>query len=1113
MLPRLVEALRDLPVYHGLLPRLPAQRERLAVQGLAGSSGAVLVAALVEDQPQRAVLVVTRSPGRAEGWQADLNVLLDEAARFYPQREALGEEEPHYEIAGERAETVDAILAGRVRVVVTTVRATAERTALPAAVARGRFELTRGDRDRPADVVARLERLGYARVPSVTDVAQVAVRGGLVDVYGFGMASPARIEWWGDEVISIRAFDLDTQRSEREIERVTVLPVRADGRMAGWAVGDTELTVQPPNRPPAETLLDILPADTLVVVDEEAGPADVARVWDEAAHHVQVARRRGEDVPGREAVFVPPETWQAAWERLARLVVAPEADAHDFRLAPPEPIDRDMRRLLRVVRAGPTLVLCDNEGQLERLEEILSSRDDGTIRLPSTVTLGLGALQGGFVLPGLTVLTDHEVFRRARRIRRARRFRQALQTAASPLSPGDYVVHLEHGIGIYRGIETIDLGEGTTLEVAVIAYEGGDRLNVPLYRIDQLERYRAPDDGSDRPPPRLDRLGGTRWRRQREKTERAVRKMAAELIELYARRMVTAGFAFPADAPWQRELESAFLYEDTPDQRTATDEVKRDMERARPMDRLVVGDVGYGKTEVAVRAAFKAVQAGRQVAVLVPTTLLAEQHGRTFAERMADFPVRIEVLSRFRTAAEQAVVVSAVADGTADIVIGTHRLLSSDVLFRQLGLLVVDEEHRFGVRHKERLKALRLEVDVLTLTATPIPRTLHLALAGLRDLTLIETPPRDRSPVLTFIEPWDDGLLEEAIARELDRGGQVYFVHNRIETIGAVAERVSRLAPRARIAVAHGQMRERALDDAMRQFVAGEVDVLVSTMIVESGLDVPNANTMIVHNASQFGLAQLYQLRGRVGRGHRRAYCYLLVPDQLDPEAEERLRVLEHHTALGSGYRIALRDLELRGAGNLLGAEQSGYAHAVGIDTYLRWLGEAVRALRGDGAVALVPPDVTFEGAAHLPDAYVPDPDAKLDLYRRLARAVELDDISPFREEMRDRFGSLPAEAERLLLVAELRALGARLGLESILVRGDEARLAFRAGASPRLAALSTALDEVQFAADVRRAAPLALRLTRLGGLTMGPGLVRALRTALGERDAPATSAVASREP
>jgi transcription-repair coupling factor (superfamily II helicase) len=573
--------------------------------------------------------------------------------------------------------------------------------------------------------------------------------------------------------------------------------------------------------------------------------------------------------------------------------------------------------------------------------------------------------------------------------------------------------------------------------------------------------------------------------------------MATELLDLYARRGLASGFAFLPGTPWQRALESAFLYEDTPDQRRATDEVKRDMERARPMDRLLVGDVGYGKTEVAVRAAFKAVQSGKQVAVLVPTTILAEQHGRTFRERLADYPVRIEVLSRFRSPAETRRVLGELSRGEVDVVIGTHRLLSRDALFHELGLLIVDEEHRFGVRHKERLKALKLAVDVLTLTATPIPRTLHLSLAGLRDLTLLETPPKDRSPVLTFIEPWDDALLEEALARELDRGGQVYFVHNRIETIATIAQRVGALAPaRARTAVAHGQLKEQELDDVMSRFVRGEVDVLVSTMIVESGLDVPNANTMIVDRADQFGLAQLYQLRGRVGRSHRRAYCYLLAPDFVDPEAEERLRVLEHHTDLGSGYRIALRDLELRGAGNLLGGEQSGHAQAVGFDTYLRWLEETVRALKREGDQSPAksePPDVTLDQPAYLPDDYVGDDAAKLDLYRRLARVEQPCEIQAVREELRDRFGPLPAEAQRLLLVSELRALGAQVGLATVLVKGDEARLTFRGGAQPRMARLTAALDAVQFEAEVRRTVPLSLRLRRLGGEAVGPGLVRAL--------------------
>jgi len=1091
-----IDRLDALPATRALAEGLPASGARQGIAGLPGSSPAVLVAALARRLPQRVFVVVTPTPTDAERWLADLRTLTGTAV-LYPQREALGAEEPHFEIAGERVETLQLLLSGQARALVTTARAAAERTGVPAALRDMRLVLQAGSGKRDTgyvsltDAIGRLHDMGYERVPTVTEVAQFSVRGGILDVYGFGMAAPARLEWWGDDIESLRTFDLDTQRSGDAIERVTILPVRTEG-LASVPVGAQHAALQ------RQSLLDLLPSDALLVLEQESALGqEVERAWAEAAHHLEVARRLGEEPPAREALFVDPAAWRAQLVRFPRIALDPaDADAR-FPIAPPEPVDRDIKRLRQVVATEPpTVILCDNEGQLERLEELLAG---------DRATLAVGALDGGFVLPGLRVLTDHEIFRRARRLRRPRRYREATATAATrPLTTGDFVVHLEHGIGIYRGIQTIPVGaEGGTLEVAVVEYEGGSRLNVPLYRLDQLEPYRAAADG-DAPPPRLHRLGTTTWQRQRDKTRAAIRQMAIELLDLYARRQLAAGFAFPPDTPWQRELESAFLYEDTPDQRRASEEVKRDMERALPMDRLLVGDVGYGKTEVALRAAFKAVQAGKQVAVLVPTTILAEQHGRTFRERLADYPVRIEVLSRFRGPKDTKQVTRQLGTGEVDVVIGTHRLLSLDVGFRDLGLLIVDEEHRFGVRHKERLKALRLAVDVLTLTATPIPRTLHLSLAGLRDLTLLETPPKDRSPVLTFIEPWDDGLIEEALGRELDRAGQVYFVHNRIETIDTIAERVRALAPpRARIAVAHGKLKESDLDAVMSRFVRGEVDVLVSTMIVESGLDVPNANTMIVNRADQLGLAQLYQLRGRVGRSHRRAYCYLLVPDLVDAEAEERLRVLEHHTDLGSGYRIALRDLELRGAGNLLGAAQSGHAQAVGFDTYLRWLQETVDALKSGtgeaGKRTAAPPEVVLDLPAHLADAYVPDEAVKLELYRRLARAEAPSEIQAVREELRDRFGPLPDEAQRLLLVSELRALGARVGLEMVLVKGDEARLTFARDASPRLAALTAALDSVQFEAEVRRAVPLSLRLRRLGGEPIGSGLVRALTAVLAD--------------
>jgi transcription-repair coupling factor (superfamily II helicase) len=1077
--------------------RLPAPAQALRLAGLAGSSGAVMLAWLAERLPHRLFMVVAATPADAERWLADLNTLTRQPSALYPQREALGDDEPHYEIAGERAETIEALFRGRLRILVTTARATAEKTMVPATLARLRLEVTVGSRRPLTEVVGALERMGYRRVPVVTEVAEFSVRGGIVDLYGFGMAVPSRIEWWDDKISSIRAFDLTSQRSGDELATVTVLPI-GTGRDDGKTESESRPPVLPSSR---QTLLDLLPSDTLVV-EEATHPnaEEVARAWREAEHHLEIARRLGEMPPPREELFAEPDAWAAALARYPRLLLREEHPDLQAGFLPPEPVDRNLGRLRALLAGGaPTLILCDNAGQLERLDELLhEAGDEG-----SAATLVVGALDGGFVMPTLRVLTDHEIFRRARRLRRARRYRQAAPSLATgALTAGDYVVHLDHGIGIYRGIQTIMVGE-STIEVAVVEYEGGDRLNVPLYRLDQLERYRAAGGDGDEEPPKLHRLGGTAWKKQREKTREAIQQMAAELLDLYARRTVSAGFASPPDTRWQRELESAFLYEDTPDQRKATEDVKRDMERPVPMDRLLVGDVGYGKTEVAVRAAFKAVQGGKQVAVLVPTTILADQHGRTFAERLADYPIRVEVISRFRTAKEQKQALAELAEGKIDVIIGTHRLLSKDVVFKDLGLLVVDEEHRFGVRHKERLKELRLTVDVLTLTATPIPRTLHMSLAGLRDLTLIETPPRDRSPILTFVEPWDDGLLEEAMARELDRGGQVFFVHNRIETIETIAARVRHLAPRARVGVAHGQMAAEALEKVMRGFVNGEVDVLVSTMIVESGLDVPNANTMVVHDAHKLGLAQLYQLRGRVGRSHRRAYCYLIAPDLMDPVAEERLKVLEHHTDLGAGYRIALKDLEIRGAGNLLGAEQSGHAHAIGFDLYLRWLEETVQALRSRRdatAEPPAPPEVVFDRPTHLPDRYIMDDDTKLDLYRRLARAVGSGEIDELRQEMRERFGPLPEEADRLLDLSRLRVLGGALGIQHILVRGDEARVTFRTGASPRMARLTTALDNVQLAADVRRTVPLSLRLVRLGGEPLIPALVRALVQVRGDK-------------
>ncbi|MCC6242719.1 MAG: transcription-repair coupling factor [Gemmatimonadaceae bacterium] len=1097
-LPRLLDAIEALPAFARVVRALPDVGGALRVGGLAGSSDAVFVAALARAQSQRLVVIVTDQVGDAERWLADLESLVDDIpVALYPPREGFGEVEPHAEVAGERVETIEKLGRGAVRLLVTTARAVLEQTQLPRALAAARVEIRKGDERRPEALAEHLESIGFERVPMVEDVAQFSVRGGIFDIYSFGMTEPVRLEFWGDEIVELRHFDLNTQRSTREAALALILPV--DGRLQ-----DDSGTME------RVTLPELWPPDALVIMPSGSSVLpELVRTWDEAAHHIELARRRGEAYVTREQLFAAPPQMASRLARFGTIRIAPppqravsaaSADVQPsgpapdvaFPIRPPETISRDVRVLRRLQRDGlHTVILCDNAGQAERLDELLG--EDG----PVSASLAIGVLGGGFVVPNVVrVLTDHEIFRRDRRLRRTRKYTTgaALDTLGA-LKAGDYVVHLEHGIGIYRGIEKIFVRE-STIEAAVIEYEGGDRLNVPLYRIDQIERYRSAHDVSDdAPAPRLHKLGGNRWKQQREKTRIAILEMTQELLDLYAKRKISTRPPHEVDGAWQRQLESSFLFEDTPDQRKATLDVKKDLESERPMDRLLVGDVGYGKTEIAIRAAFKAVQSGRQVAVLVPTTILAEQHARNFGDRLADFPVTVEVMSRFQTAKEQAVVVEKLRKKQIDIVIGTHRLLSPDVEFANLGLIVVDEEHRFGVKHKERLKQLKLETDVLTLTATPIPRTLHQSLAGLRDLTIMQTAPRDRSPVLTFVEPWDDALIEEAISRELDRGGQVFFVHNRIETIVAIADHLQRLVPRARVAVGHGQMKERELEAVMARFVEGEVDILVSTLIVESGLDVPNANTMLVNRADHLGLAQLYQLRGRVGRSHRRAYCFLLVPDRIDDDAERRLAVLEHHTELGSGYRVALKDLEMRGAGNLLGPEQSGFVHSVGFDLYLRLLDETVRQLSDTGGQkAWIPADVSLDYPAYLPDDYILSQDAKLDVYRRLTAMRVPADIEALRLEVRDRFGALPTAAEALFGSAMLRVLGAALGVEGVLVRASEARVSFRADAVPRLKGLSAAFHEVQFQVDVRRTQPLALKLVRLGGAEMLEGLVRALR-------------------
>ncbi len=1075
-----------------ILEGMPPRGGLLNIEGAPGSLPAVMVAALHEALPERVLAVVVPEPERVRAVEADLDTLLGEdIARVFPQRERSPfevEGDPP-EVEGLRVEALEGILAGASRLLVTSPRAVQERFSLSTSFEELKLRLTVEEEIPFQELLEALEERGYRRVPLVEEVGQFAVRGGLVDVFSLGLSDPVRIEFWGDEVSSIRLFDVLDQRSHGELEGVELLPTELD-------LADEDETTAP------SSLSELLPPDTVMV---ELGSVDWDAIfrkgWEQArqAHHSE-----GGTGVTLEQVLVPPEEARDKVTRLPRIrVPVPENGEVDLGGEPPPPVNRDMDRLAARIREASargmdTLILCDNQGQLERMEEILQDAAE----VGAAVRLAVGSLEGGFRLPGgpspLQILTDHEIFRRSRRLKRRRRFQGAVALeSVAQLTPGDYIVHMDHGIGRFLGLDRTQVA-GEELEALAVEYAGGEVLRVPVYRLDLVERWVGEADDAE--PPSVHRIGGKRWKTLRKKTEESIETMAAELLELYADRELSTGFAYSKDTRWQREMESAFLFEDTPDQRSATQAVKKDMESPRPMDRLICGDVGYGKTEVAIRAAFKAVQDGKQVAVLAPTTVLVEQHRRTFQERLADFPVRVEALSRFRSAGERKDILLGLEEGAVDIVVGTHRLLSSDVGFRNLGLLVVDEEQRFGVRHKERLKQLRTSVDVLTLTATPIPRTLQLSLGGLRDLSLIRTPPRDRLPVATQAVAWSNAFLAEAMGRELDRGGQVFFLHNRVETIHTMEERVRRILPEARTAVAHGQMSGKELDVAMRSFVEGDVDVLVCSAIIENGLDVPNANTLVVNDAHRFGLSQLYQIRGRVGRSDRRAYCYLVIPEALTDDARQRIKILEHHTELGSGYHVALKDLELRGAGNLLGSSQSGFAHAVGMDTYLRLMEDTVRKLkaRKSGREEYPEPEVSLSGSAYLPDGYVSDSSQKLHLYRRLAKLEEEHEIRTIRTELEDRYGPLPTEAERLLEAHALRILGTALGVDRIFVREREGRLTFREGVVPRIMQLDEPFGDRQVAVTVRRMDPLSLSLRQEGPEPLTSTLIRAL-TALAD--------------
>jgi len=1076
------------PRVRSLCERLAESKTPLAASGLWGSSAPIL-AAIAADVLRRPLLYIAAHLDAADEAREDIETALQRACEVLPAYEAgFGEGSAAGEINAERTRLCAALLtseplsdsggaaqksphearashrkhgpeahAPSLPVIVAPIQALIQPVPTAAALAASSLDLCVGE-DRDPGTIARflLER-GFERLDQVEEPGDFAIRGGILDVFAVANVDPYRVEFFGDRIESIRQFEISTQRSVRTMQsvRITLPPDPARCKAADLI-----------------SFLEYLPASTIIALHEpaeimEIGRAILDRLGSPVGHYPveAVIRRAGE------------------FNRLDLVRFAggsvPDEDVIPFDTAPLPTFETKstdaIAQLLALCEEQPAQVFCDNRGEQERLRELIAqvAWDRGR-EAPRAESLDccIGYIHSGFIwkaaidggaereedvpadepedappvearwerrrpdsLSGLAIIPHHELFRRYTQKRRIHKI-----VAGRPiesfldLTEGDYVVHVLHGIARYVGMKTMRKGDSHKLEEFLTLHFADDAvLHVPVSQIDLVQKYIGAK--AQRPP--LSKLGGTRWQTTREKVEEALTDLAGDLLRIQAARESRAGIAFPQDTHWQREFESAFLYTETPDQLTTLQEIKHDMLRPRPMDRLLCGDVGYGKTELAMRAAFKVIEFGKQVAVLVPTTVLAEQHYRTFTERMADYPFTVACLNRFRSPKEQREIVTAARKGQIDVLIGTHRLLSKDVGFADLGLVIIDEEQRFGVEHKERLKHLRTTVDVLTLTATPIPRTLHMSMIGLRDISSLATPPMDRRAIATQVCGWSDALIREALIRELNREGQVYFVHNRVRTIHSIAAKIMSLVPEARVLVGHGQMHGDELEEVMTRFVRREADILVSTAIIESGLDIPNANTIFIDRADTFGLADLHQLRGRVGRYKHRAFCYLLLsPNRpLTSTAAKRLKAIEQYSELGAGFRIAMRDLEIRGAGNILGPEQSGNIALVGYELYCQLLEQTVKRMRGEPHAPRVSVHLELDVEAYIPKGYIASDRQRMECYRRLAACRRLEDVEQLEKDLHDAFGRYPETLETLLILAEIKVLAAAWNVRKIIRR------------------------------------------------------------------------------
>ncbi len=916
-----------------------------------------------------------------------------------------------------------------------------------------------------AALSGQLVGMGYEREDQVGEPGQFAIRGGILDVFPLTEDVPVRIELWGDQVDSIRTFDADSQRSLENLAEAVLYPA-------------TEFAEEG-----SVSFLDYFPSqDTLLFLDEpdlllEAAQGiedeflDASEKREESGYESdepQVRLYTVKEVAGLMNDYSSVGFF--ALEMRVRYFALREYFTLDARGVNPynnsfELLTQDLAKLKR--NKYRVILLSGSRTRAKRLAEDLRdyslhsfySEDLDREVMPGEIMTAYGHVTEGYEYPMIRfmVIAETDIFGKVKKKRRRHIYEGRRIRDFTDLKVGDYVVHESHGLGIYQGIEKIEVDK-VAKDYMKISYAKGANLYIPVTQLDLIQKYA----GSDAKKPRLNQLGGQEWKKTKSRVKGAVQEVAKDLVDLYAARQSQKGYEFSPDTPWQKEFEEMFPYEETEDQTRAIEDVKKDMESPKIMDRLICGDVGYGKTEVALRAAFKAVMDGKQVVYLVPTTVLAQQHYNTFVQRMKDFPVRVDLLCRFRTSAEQNKTVEDARKGLVDIVIGTHRVLSNDVEFKDLGLLIIDEEQRFGVRHKEKIKKLRQNVDVLTLTATPIPRTLHMSLIGIRDMSVLEEPPQDRMPIQTYVMEFDEELVREAIERELARQGQVYYVYNRVEDIVEMTDRIKNLVPQATVAYAHGQMKEHELERIMVEFIDGEIDVLVSTTIIETGIDIPNVNTMIVHDADRMGLSQLYQLRGRVGRSNRMAYAFLLYrrDKMLKEEAVKRLSAIREFSDLGSGFKIAMRDLEIRGAGNLLGAAQHGHMEAVGYDLYCKMLNEAVKEQRGE-----LDEEDTFATTmdlnvdAYIPDEYIPNEAQKLDVYKRIAAIETEEDLEDMQDELTDRFGEIPKKVEMLLDVARLKSFAHSADVLAVEQKGEVYTFTMYERARVNPAGIPTMLD------------------------------------------------------